>query len=142
MPLTGIDNHLVTRLEPAAWRGLQHGTCRIAAGNDRQREFPFAAEANPDIKMVQAAGCDLYESILRTRLGFRSLTCPEDLRPSMFLDICGSQILLAPASGPPGGEYLTQSSARIQHNNTSARAIHWTSPGRTLQYSALLNNNI
>ena len=47
---------LVARLETAVGRSLQHHPRGIAAWNDRQGEVTLTAKADPDIKMIQAAG--------------------------------------------------------------------------------------
>ena len=56
MSLARIDHDLVPGLEPApGWR-LQHHPRGVAAWNDRQGKVTLTAKADPDIKMIQAAG--------------------------------------------------------------------------------------
>ena len=56
MPLAGINDDLVARLEAAVGWSLQHHPRGVAAWNDRQGKVTLTAKADPDIKMIQAAG--------------------------------------------------------------------------------------
>jgi len=83
---TGIEDDFVAGLEARDVRAdFGDFAGNVAAGNVRERNFPAGdAFANPEIEMIERAGADAHQNIIRADSRFGDIFVAQDFRAAVF----------------------------------------------------------
>ncbi len=83
---TGLDHHFVAGLCPGdEFTGFAHHSRDVVAENVRQRYFDARqSTAGEDIEMIQCAGFDFDENLIRADLRVGNIGVLQHLRPAML----------------------------------------------------------